>query len=1464
MPGQRLLVTATRPPLVRYGSALNFPRIRCFMHDDHSKPRPPHPMVPAFNAAWLENLRPQLANCILRDRRRLTQWIETLLPAARSGRPLVPQMRRLEEALQQSCQQAELRRQHLPKPTYPSDLPVVARRQEIADVIAANQVVVICGQTGSGKTTQIPKICLELGRSIHGLIGHTQPRRLAARTVAARIAQELRTPLGHAVGFKVRFDEQTRPQTYIKLMTDGILLAETQGDRLLEQYDTLIIDEAHERSLNIDFLLGYLRQLLPQRPDLKIIITSATIDPERFAAHFATGEGGEDGGGKPAPIIEVSGRTYPVEMRYRPILTEEEDEEDPNILGAIVDAVRELFEGGGGGGGAGGGDILIFLSGEREIRLTAEALTQANFRHTEILPLYARLSIEEQTRIFTPHSKRRIVLATNVAETSLTVPGIKYVIDPGFARISRYSAKTKVQRLPIEKVSQASAEQRKGRCGRTSPGICIRLYSEEDFQARPAFTEPEILRTNLASVILQMKALHLGEIDQFPFLEPPDSRQIRDGYQTLFELNAITPPPTQELTPLGRQLSRLPIDPRIGRMILAATSEGGARILEPVLIIAAALSVQDPRLRPMDAQTQADEAHLQFRDPTSDFLCFLKLWEWFTRTAKHHSLGQLRKACIEKYISYIRMREWQDIHRQLKELATELGLSGADALVGSSARSKRHHADEGVGTTFDVIDSGTGDSIHRAILAGLLSNVGYKTEGFDYTGARGRRFSIFPGSALFRHGPAWVMAAEIVETTRLYARTVAPIRPSWLEKIAAHLIERSYTELRWESSVNRVEADERVMLYGMVIVPQRRVHYGPINPAAAREIFLRYALLEGDYHPPTATPAPYVKHNHTLIRQVHQLESKTRRLDLLLDSLTRYEFFNQRVPEGINSGSRFESWRRQAERENPHHLFMNWEHVVRPGITPVSDLDYPDTLQIGESRLPLTYQFAPGEPEDGVTLTIPLTLLSQLSPERFEWLIPAWLLEKITALIKSLPTAIRRTFVPVPQFAKAALEALGPEPLLSGVSLQTALALKLGEFAGTEVAASSWRPEALPDYLHMNFRIVDERGLQLAQGRDLAALQERLATQITGAFVKLDHPFYNIKHVWSWDDLQAAGIPDPLPERVELQRLGMKLFGYPALMATTGDTSATGINIAHRTAGAPPTPALRGGRHAGVPPAVGHTEAARLDLDAQGVVANNLVALGLLDSPEAARAAQRKGLIRLLILSLQSDLRHLAHNFPEKDRIYIHYALIGTPQELRNDLLHAIVERTFLDPPVGDTSPAEEIRSRAAFLQRRTGRHTRLAPTSEHLAALVRQILEIYHTLTLDLERPSPADQTAARFDIKEQLAALLPRHFVARTPYEWLVHFPRYLQAIQTRLAKLVAGHLGRDARHAREIDILWQNYQHRQARHTSLHLHDPELIRFRWMIEELRVSLFAQELSTAFPVSVRRLEKQLTLVRG
>lgn len=1386
----------------------------------------------------METLRPRLADCSTRDQRQLQPWFDTLLAACRAGRHMQVQTEKLAAAVAEAAKKTALRRTNLPKPGYPAHLPVVEQREKIATAIAENQVVVICGQTGSGKTTQLPKICLDLGRGIKGMIGHTQPRRLAARTVAARIAQELRSPLGHAVGYKVRFNEQLRPQTYIKLMTDGILLAETQGDLLLEQYDTLIIDEAHERSLNIDFLLGYIKQLLPQRPDLKVIITSATIDPERFATHFACN-------GKPAPVIEVSGRTYPVEVHYRPILTEEEDEEDPNILRGIVDAVQELT-------GKEKGDILIFLSGEREIRETAEALTKAHFRNTEILPLYARLSFEEQSKIFTPHHTRRIVLATNVAETSLTVPGIKYVIDPGFARISRYSAKTKVQRLPIEKISQASAEQRKGRCGRVSAGICLRLYSEEDYLARPIYTDPEVLRTNLASVILQMKSLNLGDIEQFPFLTPPDARQIRDGYQTLFELGAIDE--QQQLSPLGLKLARLPLDPRIGRMILAAQDEG---VLEPVLIIAAALSVQDPRLRPMEAQDAADEAHLQFRDPQSDFLSFLKLWEWFERTARELSQSQMRKLCVEKFVSYIRMHEWQDIYRQIKEITEEIH---APSTTTPRKLPPGTHRPRTVIPRYNF--EANPEAIHRAILCGLLSNVGYRTDSFEYVGAHGgggggggggRKFNIFPGSALFKQKPPWVMAAEIVETAKLYARTVAPIRPHWLEKLAAHLIHKSYSELRWNSLTGRVEADEQIALYGMVIIPRRRVHYGPIDPKAAREIFLRYALLEGDYR--NVAPLPgYIKHNHALLNQVHQLEAKTRRLDLLKDSADRLEFFNQRVPEGVNSAPRFESWRRQAERVNPKTLCMQWADVVREGIQPISETDYPNSLKLGETTLPLTYTFAPGEPEDGITVTIPLTLLSQLAPERFTWIVPGLLLDKITALMKSLPTAIRRTLVPVPQYAQAAFEAFTDavaqdDPALYSSSLQLALSQKLGELSGTEIPLSAWRSDSIPEHLHLNFRIIDEHGTQLAQGRDLVAMQERLAAQITGAFVKLDHPLYNLSPVWSWDDLLTVGIPDPLPERVELKRHGMKLFGYPALMAAASPTPPIG------------SPSATASWHLSVKNTETRLSASSLtisdDAATGGIVAQNMVALGLLDTPDAAQVAMREGLIRLLILSLQTDLRHLAHNFPEKDRIYIHYAIIGTPAELRNDLLHAIVEHTFLDGH-------PEIRSKSAFLNRREECHPHLMATATSLAGLMRTIMELYHHLTLELERPKPADQTEAHYQIQEQLDALLPRHFVARTPVEWLTHFPRYLQAIQIRMQKLEAGHIGRDARHAREIDILWQTYLHRQARHQSLHICDPELIRFRWMIEELRVSLFAQELSTALPVSVQRLEKQLGLIHG
>ena len=1296
-------------------------------------------------AITLDTLSKLIDETMLRDRRRLRTWWQTIAEAVRAGRGMSIQMARLAGEAARSAEVRRHRLEGIPKPQYPSQLPVVEKRADIARAIAENQVVIICGETGSGKTTQLPKICLELGRGVAGLIGHTQPRRIAARTVAARIAQELRSTLGHAVGYKVRFNEVVTPRSYIKLMTDGILLAETQGDRLLEHYDTIIIDEAHERSLNIDFLLGYLKQLLPQRPDLKVVITSATIDPERFSRHF-------DG----APIIEVSGRIYPVETRYRPIVVEEEDEEDPNLMQAIVAAVDELAE-------LAPGDVLIFLSGEREIRETADALKKHHLPRTEILPLFARLSVYEQNRIFQPHAGRRIVLATNVAETSLTVPGIKYVIDPGFARISRYSARTRVQRLPIERISQASANQRQGRCGRVSAGVCIRLYSEEDYESRALFMEPEIQRTNLASVILQMKALRLGKVEEFPFIDPPDGRMIRDGYQTLQELAAVDE--NLELTPIGKQLAKLPTDPRIGRMILAGATEG---CLKELLIIAAALSVQDPRERPLDMQEAADTAHLAFRDPQSYFLSFLKLWQWYHDQVHTHSSNQLRKVCKEHFVSHLRMREWHDVHKQVHELAAEMAMP-----------LNRHAADP--------------DAIHRAVLAGLLGNVGYKSEGHEYAGPRGRKFSIFPGSALFKHEPPWLMAAELVETTRLYARTVAPVKPSWVEKVGQHLIQYAYTELRWDGQHARVEADERVSLFGMVLVPKRPVHYGPINPDAAREIFIRFALVEGDYR----SNAEFLRHNRDLFNQARMLEAKTRRHDLIVDSPTRYAFYHARIPAGINTGPRFDRWRREAEAENPTLLHMQWTDLLRPGIEPISAIGYPDVLQIGEMQLPLTYKFEPGEPDDGLTLTIPLAVLSQLEPGRFEWLVPGMLMEKITALIKSLPSGLRRSFVPVPQFAMAAHEALSASTALRQESLLDALAAQLGKFSGMEITRNDWRLDTLPAWLFMNFRVVDDRGNDISLSRDLAALQQKLAPQVTGAFSKIEHPAFSRARITEWDF-------GDLPERVEVRRRNMKLYGYPALVDETAS-----------------------------------------------------VALRLLDSPESAADAMQGGLIRLFMLRLDADFRYLGHGFfPDLNEMAVHYAIIGGASEMKNDLLQLIAARTFL-------AEGAAIRTRAEFERRREEGRTRLFDVAGEVKKVIQQILEIYHAITLDLERPQPADWTEAIFDIQEQLKHLMPRHFIAHTPYEWLVHIPRYLQAIQLRLGRLRSGNLIRDARSAKEVEAAWRNYAQRHERHREHHIHDPELVRYRWMIEELRVSLFAQELSTAVPISTKRLEKQFGLVK-
>jgi ATP-dependent helicase HrpA len=996
----------------------------------------------------------------------------------------------------------------VPEVTYPEQLPVSQKKDAIADAIRDHQVVIVAGETGSGKTTQIPKICLELGRGVRGMIGHTQPRRIAARTVAERVAEELDTPLGAAVGWKVRFTDQVDPDaTFVKLMTDGILLAEVQTDRELRAYDTIIIDEAHERSLNIDFLLGYLAQLLPKRPDLKVVITSATIDPERFSRHFGD-----------APIVEVSGRTYPVEVRYRPLLEEDGDDADRDQITAITDAVEELQ-------GEGKGDILVFLSGEREIRDTADALTKKNYRFTEVLPLYARLSHAEQHRVFQPHTGRRIVLATNVAETSLTVPGIKYVIDPGFARISRYSHRTKVQRLPIEPVSQASANQRKGRCGRTSDGICIRLYSEDDFDARPEFTDAEILRTNLASVILQMTAAGLGDIEKFPFIDPPDHRNIRDGVQLLQELNALDPAqkdPRKRLTDTGRKLAQLPVDPRLARMVLEADRNGCAR---EVMVIAAALSIQDPRERPADKQAQADQQHARFKDETSDFLAYLNLWRYIREQQKERGSSSFRRMCKQEYLNFLRIREWQDIYTQLRTVAKQMGI----------------HLNE---------DDAPADRIHLSLLAGLLSHIGMKDvkEGAknEYLGARSAKFAVFPGSALFKKPPRFVMSAELVETSRLWARVNARIEPEWVEPLAAHLVKRTYSEPHWEKDQAAVMAYEKVTLYGVPIVAQRKVNYGRIDPEVSRELFIRNALVEGDWR----THHKFFSDNRRLLTEVEELEHRARRRDILVDDETLYDFYEQRIPEHVVSGAHFDSWWKHKRHEQPDFLDFEREMLINEKAGEVSKADYPDSWRQGNLKFRVTYQFEPGADADGVTVHVPLQVLNQVRDEGFDWQIPGLREELVTELIRSLPKPIRRHYVPAPNFAKAFLDRAVPlqEPLTATMTRELRL------MVGVPFEADDFDLSKVPDHLKVTFRIVDERRRKLAEDKDLEALKLALRPKARQA---LSQAAAATAERSGGESLERTGLTDwtigSLTRVFETRRAGQPVKAYPALV-DDGDT----------------------------------------------------------------------------------------------------------------------------------------------------------------------------------------------------------------------------------------------------------------------------------------------------------------------
>ncbi len=1303
----------------------------------------------------LSTLSKKLSCVLRRDQHGFKRRLKGLRKRLETHKPISRDLEKLKREMENSLAARERRAELLPRPEFPEALPVSARREEIAETIRRHQVVIVAGETGSGKTTQLPKICLLAGRGVGGLIGCTQPRRVAARSIAARVASELKTEVGRAVGYKVRFSDRLSEETYIKLMTDGILLAETQGDRFLEHYDTLIIDEAHERSLNIDFLLGYLKQLLPRRRDLKLIVTSATIDTERFAAHFDN-----------APIIQIEGRAYPVETRYRPL----EEEQDPTQ--GILAAMDEIA-------GEQAGDTLIFLPGEREIRETTEALRKHHPPGTEILPLYARLSAAEQNRVFQPGQQPRVVLATNVAETSLTVPRIRAVIDPGLARISRYSTRSKVQRLPVEPISRASADQRKGRCGRVGPGLCLRLYSEEDYLSRPEFTPPELLRSSLAAVILRMLDLKLGDIEAFPFLEAPDSRQISDGFKLLEELGAVDR--RRCLTEIGRQLAPLPIDPRIARMILAARDYV---CLREALIIAAALSIQDPRERPLESQQAADQAQAKFRDDKSDFLSYIKLWDAFKEQERHLSRNKLRQWCRQHFLSYTRMLEWVDIHQQLHGLAREMGW-----------RPNQEAADY--------------PAIHRALLSGLLGNIATRTlpgAGQDggYQGARGIKLYIFPGSGQFKLRPKWIMAAELVETSRLYARDVARIEPEWIEEAAGELLCRySYSEAHWEKRRQQVVAYEQVTVYGLTVIPRRKVHYGPVDPVVARQIFIRSALVEGEYD----SDAEFFKHNRQLIGEIEDLEHKARRPDILVDEQTLYEFYDARLPEGLHNGPAFEQWRLAAERQQPRLLFLTREDLMRRDGGDITRQAFPDFVKVGGARLKLDYHFEPGHEADGVTLSLPVQLLNQLNPPRFEWLVPGLLKEKIIALMRTLPKQIRRQFVPLPDFAQAALEALEPSEL----PLTEALGHYLHRISGVELPADAWQPDKLPPHLRMNFLILDERGQRLAAGRDLPALQQAWRDQAARHFADLPKHGLEREHLRSWDF-------DTLPETVDIKLGGLNLPGYPALVDKGGDA-----------------------------------------------------ALEVFSDPDQARAAHREGLRRLFLIEAQTNLRQLCRQMPVSRQLTLIYAGLGQVEDLRRDIVDILVDELFLAEPWP--------RDRRAYQQRlETGSRQLFAAAAERLNLLETLLAdwkklrenhaELLKPLTTSEKDKNPRlgslqdlrqlkgeldnPYREALEEIRRHLDGLIYPGFAREVPLSRLQHFPRYLKAVDIRLQRLRQSP-AKDARKAAELAPLWQAYQQRAKKARG---RDPELEAFRWLLEELRVSLFAQELKTAQPVSLQRAE--------
>ncbi|HHR6226149.1 TPA: ATP-dependent RNA helicase HrpA [Providencia alcalifaciens] len=1239
--------------------------------------------------------------------------------------------------VEKAKQKVEKKRLNMPKIVYPENLPVSQKKQAIFDAISQHQVVIIAGETGSGKTTQIPKICLELGRGVKGFIGHTQPRRLAARSVASRLAQELECELGTNVGYKVRFSDQVSDTTQVKLMTDGILLAELQNDKLLLQYDTIIIDEAHERSLNIDFILGYLRQLLPKRPDLKVIITSATIDPERFSRHFGH-----------APIVEVSGRTYPVEVRYRPIMGDDNDSDRDQIDG-IIDAVNEL-------GRESAGDILIFMSGEREIRDTADALSKLQLRHTEILPLFARLSNSEQNRIFHPHGGRRIILATNVAETSLTVPGIKYVIDTGYARISRYSYRTKVQRLPVEAISQASANQRKGRCGRVSDGICIRLYSEEDFLSRPEFTDPEILRTNLASVILQMTSIGLGDIAAFPFVEAPDKRNIQDGVKLLEELGGIQPHKEVDkgyrLTDIGRQLAQLPVDPRLARMVIEARKYGAVR---ETMVIVSALSIQDPRERPLDKQQASDEKHRRFHDKQSDFLAFLNLWDYLKQQQEELSNAQFRKMCRQDFLNYLRIREWQDLYTQLRQVVKEQGFA-----INSAAADFR--------------------SIHVSLLAGLLSHVGQKdAEKHEFTGARNARFTIFPGSGLFKKPPKWTMVAELVETSKLWGRIAASIDPEWIEPLAEHLVKHHYSEPHWSKSEGAVMASEKVTLYGLPIVASRQVNYGVIDPLLCRELFIRHALVEGDWN----TRHAFFKANLKLLSEVEDLEHKSRRRDILVDDETLFAFYDQRIPNDVISSRHFDNWWKTVSKQQPDLLSFEKNMLIKEDASTVSALDYPNYWYQGDLKFRLSYQFEPGTDADGVTVHIPLAILNQVHNVGFDWQVPGLRHELIVALIKSLPKPIRRNFVPAPNYASAFLERV---PTPEG-SVLDKLERELRRMTGVTVERESWQLDQLPAHLKMTYRVVNDKNKTVAEGQDLDALKNSLKEKVQETLSEVvdDGIEQSGLHIWSFGEL---------PQRYEQKRGGYSVKAYPAL-----------------------------------------------------VDEKNCVGIRVFETEFEQQQAMWGGVRRLLLLNIPSPIKYLHEKLPNKSKLGLYFNPYGKVLELIDDCIACGIDQ-LIATYGGAVWNEEQFESLKEYAR------AELNDVVVNIAKQVEQILTAVFAINKRLKGRVDFSMALALSDVKAQMSGLVFKGFVTEQGWKRLPDILRYLNGIERRLEKLAIDP-NRDRAQMSKVEHVQTLWQQWMSKLTPLQKQLPEVQEVRWMIEELRISLFAQQLGTPYPISDKRI---------